>query len=207
MTVEATSVPPVRQPLSEEGRASLFFDARTANTFADTPVSDAELAEIWDLAKWPPTAANTQPLRVLYVRTPEGKERLAKHMADGNKAKTASAPAVAVLALDDRYHEHIPTVFPIRPELKDVFEANAEMRDSSGRFSATLQVGYFILAVRAVGLVAGPMAGFDADGLNAEFFPEGRRKALLVVNIGHPGDNPWFDRLPRLAEDDVVEWA
>ncbi|MDI5965573.1 malonic semialdehyde reductase [Streptomyces sp. SL13] len=207
MTVEATDVPVTRAPLDEKGRSILFYEARTANSFADTPVTDAELSQIWDLAKWPPTAANTQPLRVLYVRTPEGKERLVKHMADGNKAKTASAPAVAVLSIDPDYHEHIPTLFPMRPQMKDVFAANPEMRDASGRFSGALQAGYFILAVRAAGLVAGPMAGYDAAGIEGEFFPEGDRKVQLVVNIGHPGENPWFDRLPRLDDEVALDWA
>jgi 3-hydroxypropanoate dehydrogenase len=193
--------------LDDAGRATIFTGARTANTFAPTPVSDAELREIWDLAKWAPTAANTQPLRVLYVRPGEGRDRLVEHMSDGNKDKTAAAPAVAVLAIDSRFHEHIPTVLPFRPELKDVFEANADMREATGRFSASLQAGYFILAVRALGLAAGPMAGFDAAALDAEFSPDGRWKSVLVVNIGHPGVEPWFDRLPRLDHSDVVRFA
>jgi len=193
--------------LDATGRHTLFTGARTANTFADIAVSDTELREIWDLAKWPPTAANIQPLRVLYVRTPAARERLVAHMSEGNKAKTASAPAVAVLAFDTEYHEHIPTVLPFRPELKDVFAANDTMRNDTGRFSAALQAGYFLLAVRAHGLAAGPMGGFDAGGLDADFFPDGRWRSILVVNIGHPGENPWFDRLPRLDESDVVRWA
>ncbi len=193
--------------LDAAARATLFTDARTANSFATTPVEDAELRDIWELAKWAPTAANTQPLRVLYVRSDEGKARLVEHMADGNKVKTASAPAVAVLAVDTEFHEHIPTVFPMRPELKDVFASNDEMRSQTATLSATLQAGYFILAVRAAGLAAGPMAGFDAAGIDAEFFPGGRLRTLLVVNIGHPGEQPWFDRLPRLEHEDVIRWA
>jgi 3-hydroxypropanoate dehydrogenase len=193
--------------LDEAGRAILFTGARTANSFAPTPVTDAELAGIWDLAKWPPTAANVQPLRVLYVRTDEGRARLARHMNDGNRAKTASAPAVAVLAVDTRFHEHIPAVLPFRPELKEVFEANEAMRAETGRFSGALQAGYFLLAVRAHGLAAGPMGGFDAAALDADFFPDGRWKSVLVVNIGHPGTDPWFGRLPRLDSSDVIQWA
>ena len=193
--------------LDDAGRHALFTGARTANTFADTPVRDSELREIWNLAKWPPTAANVQPLRVLYVRTQAGRDRLAAHMSDNNKAKTAAAPAVAVLAFDTQYHEHIPTVLPFRSELKDVFAANDTMRNDTGRFSAALQAGYFLLAVRAQGLAAGPMGGFDAEALDAHFFPDGRWRSILVVNIGHPGENPWFDRLPRLDEGNVVRWA
>src|ERR1700710_1758095 len=104
MTNAVESAPLTR--LDEAGRAALFTQARTANTFAPTPVSDEELTGIWELARWAPTAANTQPLRVVFVRTPEGKERLGRHMNEGNRAKTVSAPAVAVLAVDTRFHEH-----------------------------------------------------------------------------------------------------
>jgi 3-hydroxypropanoate dehydrogenase len=193
--------------LDEAAQAILFTDARTANSFAGTPVTDAELESIWELAKWPPTAANTQPLRVLFVRTDEGKEQLARHMSGNNADKVRSAPAVAVLALDTRFHEHIPTIFPMRPEMKDSLEGNTEGRNRMGSFSAALQAGYFILATRARGLAAGPMAGFDGDGIDAEFFPDGRFHTTLVVNIGHPGENPWFPRLPRLDHDDVISWA
>ena len=208
MTVDSVEEAPQALPLLDEaGRALLFTGARTANSFAPTPVTDAELDGIWDLAKWPPTAANTQPLRVLYVRTPEGRERLVRHMNDGNKAKTATAPAVAVLAVDTQFHEHIPQLVPFRPELKDAFAANDTMRTETMRFSGALQAGYFLLAVRAHGLAAGPMAGFDAAGLDAEFFPDGRWTSVLVVNIGHPGPDPWFGRLPRLDHTDAIKWA
>ncbi len=208
MTVDSVEQAPQALPLLDEaGRALLFTGARTANSFAPTPVTDAELDGIWDLAKWPPTAANTQPLRVLYVRTPQGRERLVRHMNDGNKAKTATAPAVAVLAVDTQFHEHIPQLVPFRPELKDAFAANDTMRTETMRFSGALQAGYFLLAVRAHGLAAGPMAGFDAAGLDAEFFPDGRWKSVLVVNIGHPGPDSWFGRLPRLDHTDAIKWA
>jgi 3-hydroxypropanoate dehydrogenase len=193
--------------LSAEGRALLFTEARTANSFAPIPVSDQDLAGIWDLAKWGPTAANTQPLRVVFVRRPEGKARLLPHMNEGNRDKTASAPAVAILARDTQFHDHIPTVLPFRPELREVLEANEEMRQGMGTYNAALQAGYFIMAVRASGLAAGPMGGFDAAGVDAEFFPDGRWASTLVVNIGHPGADPWFDRLPRLDQDAVLEWA
>lgn len=193
--------------LDESSLATLFTEARTANSFSSEPVADSELAAIWDLAKWPPTAANTQPLRVVYVRSAAGRARLVTHLNEGNVAKTESAPAVAILAVDTQFQVHIPTVLPIKPELKDVFDNDAEMHDAITSFNGPLQAGYFLLAARAVGLATGPMAGFDKDALDADFFPDGRWKSILVVNIGHPGENPWFDRLPRLNSEDTVDWA
>ena len=185
----------------------LFTAARTANTFSSEPVSDTQLQSITDLAKWPPTMANTNPLRILFVRTPEGKSRLEPLMSEGNRAKTVSAPAVAVLAVDTEFHEKIPELLPFRPEMRDNFVADAENRERLATFNGALQAGYFILAIRAAGLAAGPMLGFDGPGIDAEFFADRSWKTILVINIGRPGIDPWFQRLPRLAHEDYVEYA
>lgn len=193
--------------LHPEAQSLLFTQARTANTFSDEPVSDEQLRAIFELTKWPPTASNTQPLRVLYVRTPQARERLVAHVADGNKEKTRSAPVVAVLAADTDFHEFIPKVFPIRAGMRDRLAGDPASREHLARFNATLQAGYFLLGVRAAGLAAGPMGGFDAAGVDSEFFAGSPWKSILVVNIGKPGDNAWFDRLPRLDYDEVVSHA
>jgi 3-hydroxypropanoate dehydrogenase len=193
--------------LSPEAQQLLFTDARSSNSFTDEPVSDEQLRAITELAKWPPTMANTNPLRILFVRTPEGKERLGPLMSEGNRAKTVSAPAVAVLAVDIDFHEKIPELFPARAEMRDNFANDVERREQLARFNGALQAGYFILAVRAAGLAAGPMLGFDAAGIDAEFFPDRNYRTILVVNIGKPGENPWFDRLPRLQHEDMVQYA
>ena len=206
-TDTASTAPARRSRLADDALSALFVDARTARTFAPTPVTDAELTAIWDLAKWAPTASNLQPLRVMYVQNPEARARLVAHMAEGNRARIASAPAVAVLAVDSRFHEYVPMVMPLRPELQDALEGNDAMRAKMGGFSGAMQAGYFVLAVRAQGLAAGPMGGFDAQAVDADFFPDGRLHSALVVAIGHPGENPWHDRLPRLENTDAVIWA
>ncbi|MGW5482911.1 malonic semialdehyde reductase [Streptomyces sp. NPDC004008] len=194
--------------LDDAERKLLFTEARTANTFAATAVTDDELAMIWDLARWSPSAANSQPLRVLFVRTREGKERLVQHLDEGNKAKTLSAPAVAVLAYDVDFHEQMPTVFPARGDmLRAAFADQTETRETLAAYNSALQTGVFLLAVRAAGLAAGPMAGFDKAGVDKEFFVGTSWRSHLVVNIGHPGVDPWFPRLPRVPLEDAVAWA
>ncbi|GAB3578931.1 malonic semialdehyde reductase [Amycolatopsis endophytica] len=182
----------------------LFREARTANSFSDEPVSDEQIQAIYDLVKWAPTSMNTQPLRALVIRTEEGKERLLPHMSEGNRAKTASAPVTVVLAADTDFHENLPKTFPHKPDAKDLF-ADETGREGFARLNSLLQVGYFIIGVRAAGLAAGPMTGFDGAGIDAEFFADRKWKSLVVINVGKPGDNPWFDRLPRLDYDEVVE--
>ena len=181
----------------------LFREARTANTFSDEPVTDHQIRAIYDLVKYAPTSINMQPLRLVVVRSDNARERLVKHMSEVNRDKTASAPAVVILAADIDFHEHLPTVFPHAPQMKDMF-AEQTSRAVTARFNSTLQIGYFLIGVRAAGLAAGPMTGFDAEGLDADFFPDGRFKSLVVLNFGRPGENAWRDRLPRLSFDEVV---
>ncbi|TCP41645.1 3-hydroxypropanoate dehydrogenase [Tamaricihabitans halophyticus] len=189
--------------LSEDAQDLLFRTARTANTFSTEPVSDEQLRAIYELVKWAPTSMNNQPLRMALIRSAEGRQRLLPHMAEGNRAKTESAPVSVILAADTEFHETLPRVFPHAPGAKDLF-ADAGGRAATARLNASLQVGYFIMGVRAAGLAAGPMTGFDAAGVDREFFPDGAWQSLVVVNIGKPGENPWLERLPRLDYNEVV---
>lgn len=191
--------------LTNEAQDLLFRNARTANSFADEPVTDEQLKAIYELVKYAPTAANSQPLRILFVRSDEAKDRLLPLMGEGNRAKTATAPVVAILATDTDFHDELPKVFPHAGEgMREMFAGNDDARLGAARLSAGLQIGYFILGVRAAGLAAGPMTGFDAAAVSKEFFPDGKHEALVIVNIGKPGANPWFDRLPRLSFDEVA---
>jgi 3-hydroxypropanoate dehydrogenase len=196
-------------PLAEldaAGRALLFTEARSANKFTDTPVTDEQLREIYELFRYAPTQANTNPLRILFVQSPEGRARLVPHMSDGNKEKTATAPAVAVLAADLDFHEFIPQLFPARAHARERFAGDPELREVHARFNGALQIGYFTLAVRAVGLAAGPMAGFSNEGVDAEFFADSTWRSLLVLNIGEPAEGAWFpERLPRLDFEQAVK--
>jgi 3-hydroxypropanoate dehydrogenase len=192
--------------LSPEAQNLLFREARTANSFTDEPVSDAQVAAIYDLVRFGPTAMNAQPLRVTLVRSAEAREKLLKSMADGNREKTAAAPLVAILAADTDFHDHLERTFPHFPGARDLF-ADATARAQAATFNASLQIGYFLLGVRAAGLAAGPMGGFDAEGVDRDFFDGTAQKSLLVVNIGRPGPDAWFDRLPRLDQDEVVREA
>jgi 3-hydroxypropanoate dehydrogenase len=189
--------------LSTDAQELLFRSARTANTFTDEPVTDEQIKAIYDLVQYGPTSMNAQPLRVVLLRSDEAKARALPHLGEGNRAKTAAAPLVAVLAYDVDFHDHLPTVFPHFPGARDVF-SEEELRHRTGRDNAYLQAGYFLLGIRAAGLAAGPMGGFDPAGLDAELFPDGRTKSVMVVNIGQPGPEAWFDRLPRLDYDQVV---
>jgi nitroreductase len=181
----------------------LFREARTANTFTDEPVTEEQVQAIYDLVKYGPTAFNQSPLRVVLVRSTEARERLVPLMAEGNQAKTASAPLVAILAADNEFHEELPSLFPHFPQAKDVFFAERPVREQAAGLNAALQAAYFIVGVRAAGLAAGPMTGFDFAGVQKEFL-DADHTPLMIVNIGRPGEGASFPRSPRLAYEDVV---
>ncbi len=196
-----TTISDVEQELAIDPATAdvLFREARTANTFSDEPVSEETAQAIYDLMKMGPTMMNNQPMRITWVRSEAARERLVDRMAEGNRPKTLSAPLVAVLSFDTEWHEHFATFLPHAPDRKAAFdgEDNAAARSHVGSSNAHLQAGYFIMAVRAVGLHAGPMGGFDAAGVDEDFHAGTTQKTFMVVNIGKPGENAWRPRLPR----------
>lgn len=191
-------------PLDDSGRRLLFTEARTANAFAPDPVDESILREIWELAKWPPTSANVNPMRILDVRSTDARQRLVPHLWERNRAKTMSAPGVAVLAVDTDFHEQVPRLVPYKPEIRDLLANDHGLREETAQMNAVLQAGYFIMAIRAVGLAAGPMVGFDAAAVDLEFLAGTAWHSFLVVNFGLPAEGAWLGRLPRLDYEDVV---
>lgn len=197
----------VELALDQAAQDLLFRQARTAETFGPEPVTEEHIRAIHDLVRLGPTAYNSQPLRILLLRTHEARRRLLPHLSSGNRAKTANAPLAAILAADTAFPDQLPELFPHKPTARDWF-GDPAYREEQARFSATLQAAYFLIGVRAAGLAAGPMSGFLAAGVDAEFFPDGRWRSLLVVNIGHPPSRkPPRERLPRLSYEEVIAWV
>jgi 3-hydroxypropanoate dehydrogenase len=187
--------------------STIFNDRHTAYSFTSEPVTDEQLHQVYELAKFTPTALNSQPLRVTFVRTAAAKERLLPLLNEINRAKSDSAPVVAILAADTDFHEHLPVVSPQATGARERFAANDERRAVMALNNAWLQAGGFILAVRAVGLDAGPMGGINAVGIDQEFFAGTPLRTIMVVNIGHVADGGVFPRNPRLGFDEAVTLA
>lgn len=176
----------------------LFREAHTANTFTGEPVTDEQIEAVHELIKFAPTSTNCQPLRGVLARSASARERLSAHMWPNNKAKTAAAPLTAVLAADLHFHEELPRLWPHMPNARDLYAADDEARHDAALLNASLQIAYFIIGLRAAGLAAGPMGGFDEPAVTKEFFPDGEHRALVVVNIGRPAADAFRPRAPRL---------
>jgi 3-hydroxypropanoate dehydrogenase len=181
----------------------LFLEAHTTERFTEQPVSDEQIAEIWDLIRWAPTGGNASPGRLLLVRSAAARGRLIAHMSEGNRPKTLAAPLTVVCAADVRYHELWPRIAPHRAAAAERLEGDLDARVRLATQSAWLQAAYFVLGVRAAGLAAGPMGGFSREGVDDEFFADGRWRSLLVVNVGAAAPDGHRDRLPRLGFAEV----
>jgi 3-hydroxypropanoate dehydrogenase len=183
----------------------LFRNARAQNGWLDKPVSDDQLRAIYDVLKWGPTSANSSPARIVWVRTPEGKERLRPALSRGNTEKTMTAPVVAIIAYDTQFYELLPRLFPHNPAAITWFKGpgNEATAAATAFRNGTLQGAYLIMAARALGLECGPMSGFDNATVDAAFFPDGRYKSNFLCGIGYGDPSKLFPRSPRLLFEEA----
>ena len=191
--------------VSDEALDIIFRDARTQNKWTDKPVSHALLMAIYDLMRWGPTSANGSPARFYFVTTKEAKERLKPHLSPGNRDKTMTAPAIAIIGMDMDFPEHFPRLFPNGPGMKDLFTNNEPLKQSFALRNSSLQGAYFIVAARALGLDCGPMSGFDNAGVDKEFFAGTNIKSNFICSIGHGDPAGVFPRNPRLTFDEACK--
>lgn len=174
----------------------LFLDARTPQSWSDRPVPLETLHRLYDLVRLAPTAFNGSPARFVFLTTPEAKERLRPALSRGNLPKL-TAGAIAIVAYDSRFFEHLPVLSP-HYDPSALFADDPSLAQTTAFRNGTLQAGYLILAARLLGLDAGPMSGFDAAAVDAEFFADGRWRSNILVTLGHADGPPPRPRAPRL---------
>ncbi len=194
-------------PLNDVALDQLFRNARTHNAWLPREVSDAQLRQIYDLAKMAPTSANCSPARIVFVKSPAAKEKLAPSLSDGNRAKTLAAPVTAIVGTDHAFYEHLPKLFP-HADARSWFVGNQALIDITAFRNGTLQGAYLILAARSLGLDCGPMSGFDNARVDEAFFSGTTIKSNFLINIGY-GDasRDLFPRSPRFAFDEACSIA
>ncbi|MDH5204434.1 MAG: malonic semialdehyde reductase [Hylemonella sp.] len=183
--------------LAQTALDQLFLHARTANGFRDEAVPLPVLREVYELARMGPTSLNTQPARYLFLTTAQAKERLLPMLSAGNVEKTQSAPVTVVVATDTRFYEHMPQIWH-QAGARERMAADHEGAQAGAQRNTSLSAAYFMLAARALGLDCGPMGGFDGERLNAEFFPDGRYRVSLLINLGYADADRLRARNPRL---------
>ncbi len=191
--------------MSQEDLDLIFRNARTHNVWQSQPVDDGLLKQVYDLARMGPTSANMSPMRIVFVKSREAKERLKPALDAGNVSKTMAAPVTAIIGMDIRFYEKLPRLFPhtdAKAWFKDLPDGVLEyiaLRNSS------LQGGYFILAARALGLDCGPMSGFNNALVDAAFFAGTTIKSNFLCNLGYGDASKLHPRSPRLDFEEACK--
>lgn len=180
----------------------LFTEARTQNGYLPQPVSDEQLRQLYELLKWGPTSANCSPARFLFVRTPEAKARLAACVSVGNVAKVQEAPVTVIIGMDLAFADKLPQLFP-HTDARAGFEGKPDLVQSTAFRNSSLQGAYLIMAARALGLGAGPMSGFDAARLDAEFWAGTSVRTNFICALGQGDPSKIKPRSPRLSFDEA----
>jgi len=186
----------------------LFRSARTRNSWTELPVPEALVRELYDLASLGPTSANSCPARFVWVRTPEGKARLADLASDTNKPKILAAPLTVIVGYDLKFADRLPQLFPAKGEaMKQNFQSNPSLVQTTAFRNGSLQGAYLILAARALGLDCGPMSGFNNAAVDAAFFEGTEIKSNFICSIGYGSDKNLFPRNPRLSFEEAGRFA
>ncbi len=191
-------------PLTSDALAQLFTDARTQNGYLPTPVADDTLRQLYDVLKFGPTAANSCPARLQFVRSAEAKARLLGCVSAGNVAKITQAPVTVIVGMDLEFHEKLPQLFP-HADARSWFAGKPAMIQESAFRNSSLQGGYLILAARALGLDCGPMSGFDAAKMDAAFWAGTAVKTNFICTLGQGDPSKLFGRSPRLAFEEACQ--
>jgi len=201
MTVQEIAKP---TELSREALDQIFRNARTYSAWLPKRVPVEKLREAYELARMGPTSANASPARFVFVESEAAKARLLPTLMPLNVDKTKTAPVTVIVAWDTEFHEKLPKLFP-HADMRSFFAGNKELIEETAFRNSSLQGAYFIIAARSLGLDCGPMSGFDAAKLNAEFFPDGKWKANFLCNVGYGDPSKLFPRNPRLHFDEASQ--
>ena len=191
--------------MSKDFLDRLFVKARSHNNWKNKDIDKKILENLYDLIKNCPTSANSEPMRIIFLKSKESKERIKSHLSEGNVEKCMTASVVAIIAYDSKFYEHLPKLFPHNPNMKKVLSNPPSKAEITAFRNSTLQGGYFMLAARALGLDVGPMSGFDNAVVDKEFFPDGRYKSNFLCNLGYGDKTKLLDRLPRFKFSQVCK--
>ena len=191
--------------MSQDFLDKLFVKARSHNNWKNKNIDKKILENLYDLVKNCPTSANSEPMRIIFLKSKESKERIKSNLSEGNVEKCMTASVVAIIAYDSKFYEHLPKLFPHNPNMKKVLSNPPSKAEITAFRNSTLQGGYFMLAARALGLDVGPMSGFDNAGVDKEFFPDGRYKSNFLCNLGYGDKTKLLDRLPRFKFSQVCK--
>ena len=193
-------------PLPDTDLDQLFREARSYNAWNPEPLPEALLKQVYDLAKFGPTAANSSPARFVFVTSPEGRAKLSALASGNNQAKILQAPVTVIIGHDLDFMDHNATLFPNAPTMLTGLKGTPYAEPMAFR-NGSLQGAYLIVAARALGLDAGPMSGFDNAGVDAAFFAGTNIKSNFITSLGQGTSENLWPRNPRLTFEQAASFA
>lgn len=185
----------------------LFRHARTYNEWDSRAVDEQTIHALYELLKWGPTAANSSPARFVWVKSPEGKAKLAALAMDANQSKILAAAVTVIIGYDLAFAETMPKLFPARGEMLREFYREPTVAAETALRNSSLQGAYLIMAARALGLNCGPMSGFDNAGVDREFFAGTHVQSNFICSLGYGKPGTPFPRNPRLSFEEAGRWS
>ena len=194
----------MKKALDDAALNTLFREARSYNRWNAEPVPDQTLRELYELLKFGPTSANSTPARFVFVKGAEAKAKLVACVSPGNVVKVEQAPVTVIVAMDEKFYDQMPKLFPQRPNAAQMFKDPALAKATMMR-NSSLQGAYLILAARALGLDCGPMSGFDNAKLDAAFFADTPLKSNFICALGTGTTERLHPRNPRLAFEEACK--
>jgi 3-hydroxypropanoate dehydrogenase len=194
----------MKKALDDAALNTLFREARSYNRWSAEPVPDQTLHELYELLKFGPTSANSTPARFVFVKGAEAKAKLVACVSPGNVVKVEQAPVTVIIAMDEKFYEKLPNLFPQRPNAAEMFKDPALAKVTMMR-NSSLQGAYLILAARSLGLDCGPMSGFDNAKLDAAFFADTPLKSNFLCALGTGTTELLYPRNPRLAFEEACK--
>jgi 3-hydroxypropanoate dehydrogenase len=193
--------------LDDRALDRLFRTARTRNGWIGQPVTEQQVRELYDLMKLGPTSANCCPARFVWVRSAEGKSRLAALAATTNAPKTLAAPVTVIIGYDLDFAEQLPKLFPARGTDMQAYYSDPLVAQATAFRNSSLQGAYLIIAARALGLDCDPISGFKNEAVDSESLANTRVKSNFICSIGYGSNEDLFPGNQRLTIEEAGRFA
>jgi nitroreductase len=202
------------------GIAEVIKSRISANSY-DTArqLTDAQIAELIDLATHAPSAFNLQNWRFVAVRSTEAKARLLPLAFGQQKVVDAAVTFIVCGTLNP--HATLPA--SLKPTLdagiidqaiydmwvgaaQGMYAQNPQLQRDEAIRSGSLAAMTLMLAAKGQGLVSTPMIGFDQSAVAQAFGLSDTEIPVMLVTVGYPGATNWPQK-PRKAVNDVLQFV
>jgi len=162
---------------------SIFFKRQSKRAYLDREIPEDSLQSLLEKIRWSPSCANNQPWKLIFVSEKTQHAKLGEALARGNEWALKAPVLIAVCAKkeDDYNREDDPVTYY--------------------QFDCGLLVMSLLLAAVDEGLMAHPMAGFDAAGVKTALSIPDEFHVMCVISLGYEGPVVNLDERTRKKDE------